>query len=90
MSEPLDNLVTLYDEDGQEATFRELLRLTLRGKTYCVLEELEDPDSVLIFNVTEEEDGTETLCFVEDEDEAEDVFCYYQAEAEDYEYGPAE
>ncbi|MBR6029832.1 MAG: DUF1292 domain-containing protein [Clostridia bacterium] len=84
-----DKALRLTDDDGQEADFRQLCRFDLRGKTYVVLEDLEDEDSVIIFSVETDEEGEEVLCAVEDEDESEEAFYFFQAEMDDYDFGPA-
>ncbi len=84
-----DDRILLYDEDGEEAAFLPLGRLTLDGIDYALLEEEGDEDSVMVFTV-EKEDGEDVYLPVEDEDECERVFYLFQAEADDYEIGPAE
>lgn len=81
--------VTLTDEDGNDLDFIMLGRLALDGVEYVFLEDPEDEGSVMVCRA-EEEDGEELLLPVEDEDECENAFYYFQAEADDYEVGPAE
>lgn len=85
-----EDILKLTDEDGEEASFRQLCRFDLNGKTYLVLEDLEEEDSVMIFTVSADEDGEELLCAVTDEDESEEAFYYFQTEEDGYEFGPAE
>ncbi len=84
-----ESLISLTDEDGEEVKFIELGRIRLNGKEYVFLEEPDDEGSVLVYQA-EQEDGEEVLSPVEDEDECENAFYYFQAEADDYEIGPAE
>ena len=84
-----ESLISLTDEDGEEVEFIELGRIRLNGKEYVFLEEPDDEGSVLVYQA-EQEDGEEILSPVEDEDECENAFYYFQAEADDYEIGPAE
>ncbi len=84
-----ESLISLTDEDGDEVEFIELGRIRLNGKEYVFLEEPDDEGSVLVYQA-EQEDGEEVLSPVEDEDECENAFYYFQAEADDYEFGPAE
>ena len=84
-----ESLISLTDEDGEKVEFIELGRIRLNGKEYVFLEEPDDEGSVLVYQA-EQEDGEEVLSPVEDEDECENAFYYFQAEADDYEVGPAE
>ena len=85
-----ENLISLTDGEGNEVEFYEIGRMKLNGKEYIFLEEPEDEGSVLVYYAEEDEDGEEVLSPVEDEDECENAFYYFQAEADDYEVGPAE
>ena len=89
MADDEENMIQLTDDEGNEIEFIEIGRLQLNGKEYVFLEEPEDEGSVLVYHA-EQENGEEVLCPVEDEDECENAFYYFQAEADDYEVGPAE
>lgn len=89
MADDEENLIQLTDDEGNEIEFIEIGRLQLNDKEYVFLEEPEDEGSVLVYTA-EQEDGEEILSPVEDEDECENAFYYFQAEADDYEVGPAE
>ena len=89
MSEYGEERLTLTDEDGTEIEFIILGRLKLNGTEYAFLEDPEDEGSVMVYRVASE-DGEEVFEPVEDEDECEEAFFYFQAEADDYEVGPAE
>ncbi len=89
MSEQEEEFLTLTDEDGFEISFRILGRMAWKGQTFAFLEDPEDTGSVMVFTVTQEDDG-ENFSVVYDEDLAEEVFYLFQADAEDYEVGPAE
>ncbi len=78
----------LTDDEGNEIEFRELGRIDLDGREYVFLEDPEDEGSVLVFRA-EDDSGEEVLSPVEDEDECENAFMMFQAEADDYEIGPA-
>ncbi len=85
-----EEIIELEDEDGNLMTYRLLQELEWNGVTYAVLEDTEDEEGyVSVFRVVEEEDET-SYEFVEDEDLSEQVFYLAQAEADDYEIGPAE
>ena len=84
-----DDRILLYDDSGEEIAFLPLGRLTLDGIEYALLADEEDEDSVMVFTVGA--DGEEDVYSpVEDEDKCEEVFYLFQAEADDYEIGPAE
>ncbi len=83
------SIVTLTDDDGNEIEFYEIGRIDLDGTVYVFLEDPEDEGSVLVFRAGRE-GGEEVLQTVENEDECENAFYYFQAEADDYEVGPAE
>ena len=85
-----EEYLRLTDEDGQEADFRLLRRFEVRGQTYVALADEEDEDSVILFAVTVDENGEETLCALQDDDECEDIFDYFVAEMDDYEFTDAE
>ena len=85
-----EELIELEDEDGNLLTYRLLQELEWNGVTYAVLEDTEDEEGfVSIFRVTEDDEGV-SYDSVEDEDLSEQVFYLAQAEADDYEVGPAE
>ena len=78
-AENREELVTLYDEDGNEVQFEHLDTFELNDNVYvALLEQLEDgeeSDEVLILRVepgeTEEE---ESLAVIEDDDELQAAF----------------
>ena len=85
-----EDIIYLQDEDGSDIPCRFLDRLTVRGVDYAVICELEDEDSVMIFRITDNGDGSENYDFVEDEDENEEVFDYFRIAFEDYDFCDAE
>lgn len=85
-----EEMVYLADDDGNETAFRILSRLHVNDGDYMVLEDAEDEDSVMIFGVYENEDGDEEIAPLDDEDEVQEVFYYFQAEFDDYEFCDAE
>ena len=89
MSEEAFDTVFLTDEEGNDIAFRLIGRLDWQGKTYAFLEDPEDEGSVMVFTVSAdgEEEQYEALT---DDDLCEEVFYLFQAEADDYEVGPAE
>ncbi len=90
MNENPEERITLTDEDGNDMDFYLLGRMELDGIRYVFLEDPEDEGSVMVCRAEEDEDGEELLNPVEDEAECENAFYYFQAEADDYEVGPAE
>ena len=89
MSETEGEMIFLADEEGEETAFRLLGRLTWKGETYAFLEDPEDEGSVMVFSVIPTDEG-ESFEMLEDEQTAEEVFYLFEAEADDYEVGPAE
>lgn len=73
-------IVTLMDEDGNEHAFEHVDSFPFNGETYVVLipteEEVEagEADEVLLFTLHTDEEGNETLLFVEDEAELDMAF----------------
>ena len=85
-----DDIVVLTDDEGEDVTFRCLAQLELNGRTYAVLADEEDENSVMIFRTGEDDNGEVSYQAVEDEDECDEVFYTFEAEIDDYEFGPAE
>ena len=56
-----------------------------------LLQDAEDGEAgIMVFQVTPGEDGAEDYVFVEDDELSDDVFYYWQAERDDYEFADAE
>jgi hypothetical protein len=89
MSEQDFETVLLTDEEGSDIPFRLIGRLEWQGETYAFLEDPEDEGSVMVFTVTEDGEGEQYEPVLDDE-LCEEVFYLFQAEADDYEVGPAE
>lgn len=89
MSEELDNIITLTDENGQEVRFEFLDLVNYQGRDYVVLlpaeEEAEDEaEEVVILGVQDSDDGeTETYTSVEDEDVLQAVFELFKERFQD-------
>ena len=68
---------TLTDEEGNESEFEMLASLEIEGKTYVALSPVEDNDSdeaeYVILRVDTDEDGTEVLVTIDDDDEFDRV-----------------
>lgn len=77
-----ENTITLFDEDGKEVQFEHLDTISKNGKIYVVLLEVlesgEENDEVVIFSVSEDENGEDALSVIEDEEELMDVFEEFQ------------
>ncbi len=91
-SEEMDeepSLVTLLDEDGNEHEFEHVDSFPFNGETYVVLIPTEEEiaegeaDEVLFFTLTVDEEGNETLNFVEDEAELDMVYEEFKTRMED-------
>lgn len=89
MSEELDNIITLTDENGEEVRFEFLDLVNYQGRNYVVLlpaeEEAEDEaEEVVILGVQDSDDGeTETYTSVEDEDVLQAVFELFKERFQD-------
>lgn len=89
MSEELDNIITLTDENGEEVRFEFLDLVSYQGRDYVVLlpaeEEAEDEaEEVVILGVQDSDDGeTETYTSVEDEDVLQAVFELFKERFQD-------
>jgi len=83
------SLVTLLDEDGNEHEFEHVDSFPFNGETYVVLIPTEEEiaegeaDEVLFFTLTVDEEGNETLNFVEDEAELDMVYEEFKSRMED-------
>lgn len=92
MSEEMDNVVVLVDEDGKETEFEYLDFIEMNGNEYVVLtpykedydEDYTDEEDVVIFRVEHNSDGEDTFISIEDEDEMDRVFEEFQARIENY------
>ena len=73
-----ENIITLIDEDGQEAEFEIVLSLEAKGKNYAILLPLDDEtcDEALVFRIDTDEEG-DILVALEDEDEYQIVLDTY-------------
>lgn len=80
----------LTDAYGEEVPCELLDRLSLKGREYVILRPLNEDDSVMIYRVDAAVDGTESFTPETDEDVNEDVFDYFRASFDGYEYGDAE
>ena len=73
-----EGIVMLINDDGEEHAFLHLDSFDYNGETYVVLlpadEGDEDCDEVLIYTLTIDEDGSETLLPIEDEAELDMAF----------------
>ena len=71
-------IITLIDEDGQEAEFEIVLSLEAEGKEYAILLPLDDEtcDEALIFRIDSDEQG-DILVPLEDEEEYQIVVDVY-------------
>lgn len=83
------SIVTLLDEDGNEHEFEHIDSFPFNGETYVVLIPTEEEvaageaDEVLIFTLQTDEEGNETLLFVEDEAELDMAFEEFKSRMND-------
>lgn len=83
------SIVTLLDEDGNEHAFEHVDSFPFNGETYVVLIPTEEEvaageaDEVLIFTLHTDEEGNESLLFVEDEAELDMAFEEFKSRMQD-------
>lgn len=74
------SIVTMLDEEGNEHAFEHVDSFPFNGETYVVLIPTEEEvlageaDEVIFFTLQTDDEGNETLTFVEDEAELDMVF----------------
>lgn len=88
--DPAEQLYLLTDAEGEEVPCQLLDRLEVRGQTYVIMAPLEEEDTVMVFRVEVDEDGTESFTPEDDDAVNEDVFDYFRAAWDPYEVGDAE
>jgi uncharacterized protein YrzB (UPF0473 family) len=86
--------ITISDEEGNEFELELLDTIEFEGNTYSVFVpadienmDVNDPDYGLIFLRNREENGEEVFDSVDDDDELDRVYEYYQQLAEEEEEG---
>lgn len=96
MSEEMDNIITLVDEDGQEHRFDLLNIVELDEVRYAVMvpegtdqESVEEEEEAVIFRIETDEEGEEVLVDIEDDEEFERV-CNYLDQLMEEEMGDKE
>jgi len=75
-------IISLYDEDGEETEFEVLGIINLEEKDYYILrplDEKEEEDQAYIFRADTDENGEDILVEVEDDDEFETVSAAWKA-----------
>lgn len=65
--------VTITTDDGREIEFVEIAEIPLNGRVFTILQPTEemdelDPDDVLVFEVTTDEDGNDIVELVDDDE----------------------
>ncbi len=88
--DPAEQLYLLTDAEGEEVPCQLLDRLEVRGQTYVIMAPLEEEDTVMVFRVEVDGDGTESFTPEDDDAVNEDVFDYFRAAWDPYEVGDAE
>ncbi|HYH04518.1 MAG TPA: DUF1292 domain-containing protein [Bacillota bacterium] len=83
MSEEMNNIITLVDEEGQEHRFDLLNIVELDEARYAVMipegtdvENSEEEEEAVIFRIETDEEGEEVLVDIEDDEEFERVCDY--------------
>lgn len=88
--DPAEQLYLLTDAEGEEVPCQLLDRLEVRGQTYVIMAPLEEEDTVMVFRVEVDGNGTESFTPEDDDAVNEDVFDYFRAAWDPYEVGDAE
>ena len=79
-----DDFLVLYDEDGNEVEFEFLDLIEYEGKAYVVLLPCdEESEDVIILEVEENDDDTESYLGVEDDGILEAVFGIFKEKFKD-------
>lgn len=79
-----ENVIVLNDEDGNEATFEFLDLIPYRGKEYVILLPISDEaDEVVILQLEESDDETESYISVDNELTLQAVFEIFKERAKD-------
>lgn len=88
--EEFDNIITLHDEDGNEADFEFVDLIEYNGENYAVLlpceeeDEAEDSGEVVILKVeATDNEEEESYVSVDDEDELAAVFAIFKEKFKD-------
>lgn len=80
-----ENIITLNDEDGSEIKFEFLDLISYRQKDYVVMLPLDDSDGqVVILQLEEVDDETESYIGVENEFVLETVFSLFKERNKDF------
>ena len=85
-----ETIIVLEDENGEEVPCQQLDCIEYKGERYVVLAPLDDEDSVMIYRVVTDEEGNESFDPDLDDETNEDVFDYFRAAFDDYEFCDAE
>ena len=87
MTEEMDNIVVLTDEDGREIELEHLDTVEYNGQTYMAFipaeMSLEDAYELMIMKVELEDDGEEMLVTLDDEDEEAELFQIFSERLEE-------
>jgi len=83
MTEELDNIVELIDENDQLVRFEHIMTIEYGDKDYVILSPIEpmdhvDEDEVVILRIEQDEDGEDVYTSIDDENELEEVFDAFQ------------
>ena len=90
-----DNIVELYDEDGNVVRFEHLMTLEHQGENYVLVAAAEptddlSEDEIVILKITVDEEGEDAYIGVEDEALCEEIYAQYLEIAEADEDGEEE
>ncbi len=83
MTEELDNIVELIDENDQLVRFEHIMTIKYGDKDYVILSPIDptnhvDEDEVVILRIDQDENGEDIYTGINDENELEEVFDAFQ------------
>jgi len=84
--EERDDLIMLFDEDGNEVPFEHLDTFEMNEKVYVVLLEViedEENDEVVILRLEKDDNDEDTLVIIEDDNELQEAFEEFSDRVED-------
>ncbi len=86
----VNETLPMIDEEDQEVDFAVLAHVQKDGSEYLIALDPDDEDeSIMVFEITVDDDGEEVFAVVDDMDLANQIYLLYDAHYEDYEIGPA-
>ena len=85
----VDEILPMVDEEDEVVNLNLVCYIVKDNKDYALCLDPEDEEGILVFSVSQDEDGYDFYEPLEDFDLAEQLFYLYDAHSERYEFGPA-